>query len=203
MSIWCVTCARPHPSSEAHDSPTPDPQDEAADEPMPPYPYFWRTAVQREKTRWHKLACRIEGELLPNLRGWKQRFKSTRGVISVQAKRIKALETENASLLKRATEAEAMVELLEGEVKAAETRAGMDNVREQFESQLKAEQDYSAALLKRAEAAERERDEARTQKQPAHLVALALEIFEDAKPCTPEERTKLKNAMVKFLEKRR
>jgi hypothetical protein len=75
-------------------------------EPAPPYPYFWRTAIQREKTRWHKLLCQIERELLPNLRTWKHRFKSTRGTVPVMAKRIKALETENASLLKRAEAAE-------------------------------------------------------------------------------------------------
>jgi hypothetical protein len=53
-------------------------------------------------------------------------------------------------------EKEATIELLEGEVKAAETLSGMDNVIAQFESQLKVEREENASLLKRAEAAERD-----------------------------------------------
>src|SRR5258705_966578 len=40
----------------------------------PPYPYFWRTQIQREKTRWHRLTNTINRDLLSNLRGWKQKF---------------------------------------------------------------------------------------------------------------------------------
>jgi HrpA-like RNA helicase len=63
--------------------------------PMPPYPYFWRTQIQRVKTRLHKLTNEVHRTILPNLRLWKQRYKSTKGSLM---QRIKELERENEAL---------------------------------------------------------------------------------------------------------
>jgi hypothetical protein len=59
-------------------------------------------------------------------------------------------------------------------------------------------QEHGIGDRARIEELERERDEAR--REPVNIVSLALDIFEDAKPSTPEERKKLKAALLRFLE---
>ena len=65
----------------------------------PPYPYFYRSAVQRVKTTLHKLTNEVKGNILPNLRLWKQRYKSVK-----------------PSLLKRAEAAEGRAEAAEAKI---------------------------------------------------------------------------------------
>jgi len=54
-------------------------------------------------------------------------------------------------------------------------------------------------MEERAEKAEREVEILRGE--APNIIALALEIFEDAKPSTPEEREALKRALVKFRQR--
>ena len=125
---------------------------------QPPYPYFWRSVVQREKTRCHRLMNKINKALLPNLRSWKQRFKSTRGTVPGMAKRIADLERQVAEYegMDRAVDVyrERAVEL-ERQVKEAEATA----------------HDRAHML----EAVERDRDEARGEN-----AALSITIDESA-----------------------
>ena len=91
-----------------------------------------------------------------------------KGHMHALAAEAKALADRLAAETKARLEAQAMVELLEGEVKAAETRSGMDNAIAQFRSQLEVETKaretawaYQREHLARAEKAERALDEAR------------------------------------------
>jgi len=69
-----------------------------------PYPFFYRTAVQRVKTSLHKLTNLVNRELLPNLRLWKQRYKSTKGSL---------LQRAIAAEKRAAAQKEALLELVE------------------------------------------------------------------------------------------
>src|SRR5262245_61613884 len=72
--------------------------------PEPPYPYFWRTAIQREKKRWHNLLLNIERQLLPSLRRWKHAYKSSHGSL---VKENRVLRERIASLERRLQEKDA------------------------------------------------------------------------------------------------
>ena len=144
---------------------------------QPPYPYFWRSVVQREKTRCHRLMNKINKELLPNLRSWKQRFKSTRGTVPGIAKRIADLERQVAEYegMDRAVDVyrERAVEL-ERQVKEAE--AALTRWRAMpLSKRLAVEMERADDCEKRAESAERDRDEARGEN-----AALSITIDESA-----------------------
>lgn len=56
-----------------------------------------RLRVQKQATRWHRLKNKIDDELLPNLRRWKQAYKSSKGSLVAENKRIReSLAAEKA-----------------------------------------------------------------------------------------------------------